>query len=319
MPPGSPPTDEGLSMTSVDGDLARIVDLLHEDPVAVAGDPPPGGEGTPTTGVLVKLLDAGVRLPIHAHPTREFAGRVLGSPFGKAEAWIVLQTMDGLDADGPGVYLGFNRAFGRDELIEVIETQQTEVMLEAMHHRPTRPGDVWFIPPGTPHAIGAGVFMVEVQEPSDFSIVAETRGVPISLSDSHLGLGWNVMIDAFDRRAHDAAWLDGLRHDGRRPERSGPGWRSEPLTDRAADPFFRAERVRVEGTAHLEYVPPTYVVGVVVGGEGSIHAGTGSLRVRSGDTFALPAAALPGLTIEAASGLDLIVCRPPDRLPGVRA
>jgi mannose-6-phosphate isomerase len=44
------------------------------------------------TGVLVKLLDAAERLPIHCHPTRPFAQRVLDSAYGKAEAWIVLET-----------------------------------------------------------------------------------------------------------------------------------------------------------------------------------------------------------------------------------
>lgn len=315
VPEGAPPTDEGLSTTEVDGQVHRVIDLLRDDPDAVAGSGSLRSGAVPSTGVLVKLLDAGVRLPVHCHPSRGFASRVLGSPFGKAEAWIVLQTVDGLDADGPGVWLGFSRSFGRDEMIEVIERQATEVLIAAMHHRPTVPGDVWFIPPGTPHAIGAGVFMVEVQEPSDFSIVAETRGLPINLDDSHLGRGWDEMIDAFDRSAHDAAWVDGLRHDGRRSDTSGPGWRSQPLTAEAADPFFRAERLSIEGTARPAFGQATYVVVVVVEGTGSVRAGSGGLDVRRGQTFALPAAALADLVIEAPSGLELIVCRPAD--PGL--
>ena len=40
-----------------------------------------------------------------------------------------------------------------------LDEQPTDDLLAALHERPTRPGDVWFVPPGTPHAIGAGVFI----------------------------------------------------------------------------------------------------------------------------------------------------------------
>src|SRR5690349_2521833 len=42
------------------------------------------------TGVLVKLLDAGQRLPLHVHPDRTFANAHLASPYGKTEAWVIV-------------------------------------------------------------------------------------------------------------------------------------------------------------------------------------------------------------------------------------
>ncbi len=224
-PPGSGPTDDGLSVAEVGGTVRRIADLLVEDAAAVAGAELVAAAGT-TTGLLVKLLDAGVRLPVHAHPTRSFAQRHLGSFFGKTEACIVVSTRDSEDPEGPVVRIGFRRDVGREELHAMIEGEQTDELLDAMHLRPTAPGDVWFIPAGVPHAIGAGVFMVEIEEPSDFSIVAETGGLPIDREDAHLGLGWDVMLDAFDPDGHDDAWLRTLRHDGRRrepcPDRPSP-------------------------------------------------------------------------------------------------
>ncbi len=53
------------------------------------------------------------------------------------------------------------------------------LLLDAMHIRPT------------------------TAEPSDFSILAETAGLPIDREDAHPGLGWDVMLDAFDREGHD--------------------------------------------------------------------------------------------------------------------
>lgn len=309
-PPGEPPTDDGLGNAEIDGQTHRIADLLAADPAAVAGDALVAVAGR-TLGLLVKLLDAGVRLPVHLHPGRGFARTHLGSFFGKAEAWLIQETRN-LDPDGPGVWIGFRRGVGRDELIEIIETRDTERLLAAMHRRPTQAGDAWFIPPGVPHAIGAGVFMVEIEEPSDFSIVAETRDVPIDAADAHLRLGWEVAVDAVDRSGHDDAWVDGLRHDGRRPAATLPGCRREPLTDAAADPYFRAERVTVDGRATPAFEPPGFLVGVVTGGTGQIRAGSGDLRVGAGETFAVPAAALPGLEIVPDAQLEVLACLPPD-------
>ena len=315
-PPGSPDGggNEGLSEAEIDGRRHRIADLLAADPAAIVGADLVAVAG-PTPGVLVKLLDAGVRLPVHGHPDRSFARRHLGSFFGKAEAWIVAGTRDGSELDdpeGPGVWLGFRRDLSRDELLDRIRAQDTEALLAAMHRRPAAAGDVWFVPPGTPHAIGAGVFIVEIQEPSDFSIVAETRGLPIDPEDAHLRLGWEVAVEALDRSGHDDDWVAALRHDGRRPALDGEGWRRAPLTDASADPFFRAERLTVRDRARTPWPDASWLVGVVTAGSGRVAAGGGSLNVTRGDTFAIPAAVLRELEIEARDSLELIACRPPD-------
>ena len=303
-PPGQPPTDEGLSEAEVDGEVYRVTDLLAQDPVAVAGNGIVKQFGV-TTGVLVKLLDAAIRLPVHCHPSREFARRHLDSPFGKAEAWIILRTRAGEDEPPPTVRLGFRGDVGRDELVDWIQGDRTEELLDAMHERPTAAGDVWFIPPGLPHAIGAGIFMLEVEEPSDFSIVAETRGVPIDPGDAHLRLGWDVTIDAFDRGGHDDAWIDGLR---RRPGPPIPGGRVALTTEDAAA-FFDAEAITIATDAR-PFAGSGFVIAAVTAGEGVVSAGDGQLGIRQGDTFAVPAAALPRATMSSSgSSMELVLCR----------
>jgi mannose-6-phosphate isomerase len=285
-PPSTPPSEDGLGDAEIEGERHRIADLLRVHPAAVAG-PASQAPGSPTVGVLVKLLDSAVRLPVHCHPSRSFARRHLGSFFGKAEAWLIQETRD---PDGADIWLGFRRDVGRDELLAMIEGGDTEALLDAMHRRRARAGDTWFVPPGVPHAIGAGVFMVEVQEPSDFSVVAELRDVPIDAADAHLGLGWDVTLDAFDREGHDDRWVDGLRR------------------DTVDTPFFGALPLLVEGRATPE-LGPGYLVGVVTGGDGRIRAGSGDITVRRGDTFAVPAAAVPTLVLEADARLELIACQ----------
>ena len=306
---GKPPGTDGLGWAEADGERRRIDELLAADPDAVAGSDLVAVAGL-TTGLLVKLLDAGVRLPVHAHPTRAFARTHLDSFFGKAEAWIVLATRDTGDREGPTVRIGFRRDVGRAELVDLIEAEGTDALLRAMHRRPTQAGDVWFIPPGVPHAIGAGVFMVEIEEPSDFSVVAETGGLPIEPEDAHLGLGWEVAVDAFDRAGHQDAWVDGLRHRPDRPA-EGDGWRLGALTGIDADPFFRPGRLEVRGRARPDLGAPSFLVGVVTAGRGTVVAGGRELGLAAGDTFAVPAALLPEIEFGAPDGLELIACLPP--------
>ena len=307
--PDAPPTDEGLAWAEVDGERRRVADVLREDPTAVAGAPiaaASAGGREPTTGVLVKLLDAGVRLPVHAHPSRAFATRHLGSRYGKAEAWIVLATRNLAGEPPPHVRIGFRRDVGSAELRSWIVGGATEALLDAMAAQPTRPGDVWFVPPGVPHAIGAGILILEVQEPTDFSIVLETRDVPIRAEDAHLGLGWDVAIEAIERQALDEAALARLRSSWRSD--TPPAGGREELLPAAAHPFFGAERVAPSG-APLGGFDDRFLIGLVTVGSGTVATDGASLAVNQGGAFAVPSAAAASLRLEAAGRLEAILCR----------
>jgi mannose-6-phosphate isomerase len=306
-PPGAAATDTGLSTIEVDGRSVTLRELLDTDPAAIAGSALVERAGV-TTGLLVKLLDAAVRLPVHAHPSRAFAQAKLGSFFGKTEAWIVLTTRHIPGSEPPVVRLGFTREIERAELIAMIDEERTEDLLAAMHLRPTAPGDVWFIPAGLPHAIGAGVFMVEIEEPADFSIVAETRGIPIDRDNASLRLGWDVAVDAYDRTRWSDDAIDALRH-APKALVARDGLRVERLTEPSADPFFRAQHVMIHGTAR-PWSEEAFLVGVVTGGEGSAAVGSARLELRAGDTFCVPAASLPQLRLDGRA-LEIVACLPP--------
>jgi mannose-6-phosphate isomerase len=147
-----------------DGSL--FADLVAADPVGWTGtaDAP---AGPADVGLLVKLLDAGQRLPVHVHPTRPFAGQHLHSCYGKTEAWYVLET----HGDDPAVWVGFREDVDPALLAEKVDTQDSDWMLDHLNKINVRPGDGILVPAGQAHATGAGVFLVEVQEPTDFSIL----------------------------------------------------------------------------------------------------------------------------------------------------
>ena len=109
-----------------------------------------------------QVLDAAERLPVHAHPDRTFAREAFDSPFGKTEAWIVLDTRNG-EAE---VWVGLREAVEADRYSRWIAEQDVERLLHSLNRISVRPGDVVYVPAGVPHALGAGVLIAELQEPT---------------------------------------------------------------------------------------------------------------------------------------------------------
>lgn len=311
-PVGTPISDEGLTRVHVGETEVTLRDLvLRRDPGGIGGAALVRGAG-PTIGFLARLVDASQRLPVHCHPTRAFAERFLGSRFGGAEGWIVLGTHPVPGEKPPGIWLGFRRDVGRDELRAWIEGERTGDLVDALHWRPVLEGESWFVPAGAPHAVGAGVFVLATREPTDFSIVAETGGFPIRPQDAHLGQGWAVMVDAFDRRGFDDAAIDGLRRTADGASASAGVLVHDRLFGSPADPFFRAERVTLgSGSATVPW-PDTFVVGVVTQGRGRLVHPRGELDLRPGACFGIPARASDETLLEAHEPITVLCCLPPD-------
>lgn len=265
--------------------LSRLPDgrLLRE---AIAADPeaflgPDHGVGLgPKPGILVKLLDAGERLPVHVHPDRAFAARALGSPTGKTEAWLIVSA-----SGEPLVHVGFREEIDRETLAAWVDRQDAEALLGAMNPIQVAAGDTVYVPAGVPHTIGEGIFMVEVQEPSDLSILLEWKGFAIDgVAERSLGLDLEHALGAVDRSAWVADRLARLA-EGRRRVRPGV----EQLLPPEAGGFFRAERIRPEPEAELE---PAFSILVGAAGVGELEtAGGERMPVSRGDTLLVPYAA----------------------------
>jgi mannose-6-phosphate isomerase len=163
---------EGVSQVQVGRNpkLHDFAQLLASDPEYFLGDAHVRKFGAQPQ-LLVKFLDSGTRLHFQAHPTREFARRVLGAPSGKTEAYYVLDTR-APSGNEPGgyIYVGFQRPPSPAELRDYIVTQNIAAIEACFDKIPVCHGDTFIIPGGTPHALGGGVFMVEIQEPSDLVI-----------------------------------------------------------------------------------------------------------------------------------------------------
>lgn len=194
--PGREAICEGLSRTA-DGDSLKA--RIEADPEGMLGRAFAARFGA-TPGVLVKLLDAAERLTIQVHPTAEQAQRLFHSPFGKTECWHILGTrpMDGAEAC---IYFGFRPGVTRARWRDCFDRQDIPAMLDCLHRFPVRPGDTWLIEGGIPHAIGAGCFLAEIQEPTDYTIRTERvtpSGLAVADESCHQGLGFDRMFDCFD-------------------------------------------------------------------------------------------------------------------------
>lgn len=108
--------------------------------------------------LLVKFIDAKQNLSVQVHPDDDYALEN-ENEYGKNEMWYVI------DAEaGAGLYVGFERDVSREEVERRVRDNS---ILEVMNFFPTKPGDVFFIPAGTVHAIGAGNLICEIQQSSD--------------------------------------------------------------------------------------------------------------------------------------------------------
>ncbi len=274
-------------------DGVLLTDAIAADPVGWLGSEHVSVYGA-NPALLVKLLDAGQRLPLHVHPDRGFAAEHLASPFGKTEAWIVL------DADpDAAVHLGFSRDIESAELAQWVREQDVAAMLGVTNRVPVAAGDAVLCPAGTPHAIDSGILIIELQEPTDFSVLLEWSGFMPDPEGTTLGLPMDEALGC----VHRGAWS---------PERLA-SLRGRPLTQAAgsllpteADPFFVAERVGEPGASQF---PASYAILVVTAGTGALLPESGPpVSVSKGTAVLIPYAAG---SCSLSGNVQAIRCHPP--------
>ena len=146
---------------------------------------------------LVKFLDSAVRLPFQVHPTKEFSRKHFNSDYGKTEAWLVVAKRPNAK-----LYFGFKDKITKEQLSILEEKSETEkdIMGNLLAGVDVNVGDIWLIKAGLIHAIGAGCTIVEVQEPTDFTIQPERwcGDYHISYEEEYIGLDKDTALDAID-------------------------------------------------------------------------------------------------------------------------
>lgn len=127
--------------------------------------------------LMVKYIFTSEKLSIHVHPSDEEA-RLAGHRQGKEECWYILDA-----APGASVGIGTTRPLTDAELADACQSGAIEDLMEWI---PVRTGDLFYIPAGTVHAIGVGIFLVKIQQNADIAYRLYDYGRPREL---HLDRG----------------------------------------------------------------------------------------------------------------------------------
>jgi mannose-6-phosphate isomerase len=137
-------------------DLEEIIEVYMDDIVGEHVYEKFGSEFP----LLVKFIDANDTLSVQVHPGDKMAAE-RHHAWGKTEMWYVLEA-----AEGAIIYTGFKRKISKEEFLQYLADKRVDELINATR---VKPGDVFFIPAGLVHAIGAGVVLAEIQETSDIT------------------------------------------------------------------------------------------------------------------------------------------------------
>jgi mannose-6-phosphate isomerase len=297
--------NEGLAhVRTPTGEPLALQELFDEAPDFYFGPEHVLRRG-PKLGFLAKLLDSSMRLHVQAHPTAAFAQAHLGSPHGKLEAYVILALRDEKNAH---LRLGFQRPPSPEEWKRIVLEQDIAAMDACFDRIPIRVGEGWLVPGGLPHAIGEGVLMLEVMEPSDLVVRCEfeRKGVVVPPEARFMESPVDVALQIFDYTPLSVADVQARYRIA--PQKLGPD--EELLIGPAQTSCFSVTRLTIPDRRTI-VSPGQLRLGVVAAGEGSLAVEGHTVRLQPGARFLLAASA-PPVEVQATGGpaLQLLFCAP---------
>lgn len=280
----------GMSVVG-EGCLAGLTlrELVDRAGAALVGAGFRGGEFP----LMVKLIDARLRLSVQVHPDEALA-RALGvGQHGKSECWVFL-------ADGGEICQGTRPGIGRAEFERALVEHRVP---EALNRFEARKGDVFFLPARTVHALGEGCLLYEVQQTSD---------VTFRVYD------WDRLgLDGKPRPLHVAesmATID-FGRTGFGPQAT-EAWRPIHASTAGCEerelvvcPHFRLREQRVRGRIE-QPVTETCLVVTCVAGQGTLATPAGQVALLPMQTVLVPADAGSWCVDVPGSSADLLVATP---------
>ena len=243
-----------------------LVEVLRAHPEFLGTKAQTAGE----IPILVKLIDAAQDLSLQVHPDDIYA-RAHEGQNGKTEFWYVLDAKP-----GASLVCGFAHAVTKKQLRQAIQTGQLDKHLQrVLVHR----GDVFYIPAGTIHALGAGILVAEVQESSNVTyrvydydrVDRQGRRRPLHFDKAAEVLDMRPSAD-FRQRPRLVRYF--------------PGCSREML---CRCEYFAVERIQVSTSCVLPEMDASFRVLLCVEGGGSVETPAGAIRLKKGNCVFLPA------------------------------
>ena len=212
---------------------------------------------------LIKLIDAQSDLSVQVHPSDEYALANEGQ-FGKTEMWYILDA-----EEGAGIYYGFQKDVTRAEMEEAI---RTNTLTDILRFVPVQPGESYFIPSGTIHAIGKGLLIAEIQQNSNVTYRVYDYGRKDAQGNTR-PLHVEKALEVSDlTRAADAV------------EPTQTVVEGGVFTEVSSCSYFTVTKLEANGTVEIDN-PDSFIAVLITEGEGTID---GEKFVQY-DTFFIPA------------------------------
>ena len=218
--------------------------------------------------VLIKLIDAKDNLSVQVHPSDDYAMKNEGE-YGKTEMWYIVEAEEGAE-----LVFGLDGEYSKEIFDKAVESGTVESLL---HRVKVKPGDVYFIPSGLVHAIGAGILICEIQQNSNvtYRVYDYNRpgkdGKPREL---HVAKAREVIVN------YSPAQLESLRFSGN----------ADITSDLLATcDKFTVHKYEINGEKALNVTEKSFVSLTFTSGAGEIISGGELYRFAKGDTYLLPA------------------------------
>ena len=226
--------------------------------------------------ILIKLIDAKEDLSVQVHPDDEFARTFENGSLGKTEMWYILDA----EKDSEIIY-GFSRKTTPEEVGESLSDGSFPSLLQ---HYPIEKNQVYYVSPGTVHAVGKGALIAEVQENSDITYrMYDYDRVDKNGKKRDLHIKKALKILDYEPKSEPRQPIRVLRYT--------PGCASEIL---CRCKYFQAERLLINTgdynkSMNLSALPETFQVLLCIRGR-AVMTGCGTeVPVQKGDCVFLPA------------------------------
>ncbi len=302
--------EEGLAQVITgDSESGTLLELLKTYGEQILGKKHFSKYGN-NTAVLCKYLDSEIRLPIQCHPDARTALELYSSPFGKTESWHIISTRK-INGEDPYILLGFKPGIKAEEFARAVKEQDLQSMIDMLHKIYVKPGETYFVPGRIPHAIGSGVFMLEVQEPSDWVIQPEQYCADIKLNDNDM---WGPLspekgLKVFEYKGYRRNDLLKRVAPSDRVIEYSKNLKMVELIGPIHTNAFSLLKAAITGRSPV-HLPTEFAIVIVEKGSGSINWEGGTKSINQSDYFLIPAS-LKEFNFMTDRELELLFCLPP--------
>lgn len=222
--------------------------------------------------LLVKIIDASQNLSVQVHPNDDIA-KDRHNGFGKTEMWYVLESVP--DAK---IYVGLDKEISREDFVGMVENN---TIMDVVAEFDSHPGDLFFIPPGRIHSIGAGNLLVEIQQTSDITYRIydyDRRDADGMTRELHVDLACDALDFAIDKdccRDYD---------------------RESYVADLIRCNYFNVSRIMIEDELEIEYNTDSFMIILCTEGSCTVSAkcdkyDNATVELKAYETALIPAEA----------------------------